>query len=134
MSKELWKYFTNLSVIQQFLDFTRYEISTVILPHSVSISTMYSLFKSSKGLLLQKFCQTCLVLLMNSGVKVTCPKYTVSSSKKSWKKNVYKKSNQRLSVNFIIWTYRFRQIFVAEIIYLIKIVILFFINSKKEIF
>ena len=72
-------------------DGSRYEIPTVILPHSASISTMYSLFKSSKGLLLQNFCQTCLVLLMNSGVKVTCPKYTVSSSKKSWKKNVFKK-------------------------------------------
>ena len=54
-------------------DGSRYEIPTVILPHSASISTMYSLFKSSKGLLLQNFCQTCLVLLMNSGVKVTCP-------------------------------------------------------------
>ena len=92
---------------------------------------MYSLFKSSKGLLLQNFCQTCLVLLMNSGVKVTCPKYTVSSSKKSWKKNVFFKSNQRLSVNFIIWTYRVRQIFVAEIICLIKTVIFSSIARKK---
>ena len=86
--------------------------------------------KSSKGLLLQNFCQTCLVLLMNSGVKVTCPKYTVSSSKKSWMKNVIFKSNQRLSVNFIIWTYRVRQIFVAEIICLIKTVIFSSIARK----
>ena len=69
-------------------DGSRYEIPTVILPHSASISTMYSLFKSSKGLLLQNFCQTCLVLLMNSGVKVTCPQVIYPKHSKHWSHTV----------------------------------------------